>query len=110
MDGIKCRVWSGNDWFIPKPEYLFGNKYFKELLDKTGIICQWTGLRDINGNDVFVGDVLDKHFKLQIEFYKGSFGYWYMFDFIPICNVADKIEVMEIIGNIYENPELRGEI
>ena len=69
-------------------------------------IGQFTGLQDVNGKDIYEGDILDTLHKLQIEFIQGSFGYWLMFDFIPICNVVDVIKVLDIIGNIYENPEL----
>ncbi len=76
-------------------------------------LIQYTGLKDKNGKEIYEGDIV-KYTKfyvygntdgvtkmLTVEFYKGSFTYM---DILtePIGFQA------EVVGNIYENPELLG--
>ena len=78
--------------------------------DKNIILMQSTGLKDKNGKEIFEGDIIVSRDVLLtgvIEF-RADLG---MFvselveynNFERLCNVANS---SEIIGNIYENPEL----
>lgn len=83
------------------------------------ILMQYTGCKDKNGNEIYEGDILvrshDKNsmFKAIIEFKRGSFGgatvpyrnHFILMNKLPVCDY-DNNGYDEIIGNIYEHPEL----
>jgi uncharacterized phage protein (TIGR01671 family) len=78
-------------------------------------IGQFTGLTDKNGVKIFEGDIVRLNiagviFNAVCKFYSGSFGLvWHYMGvdrwqaFIGMCHVE-----YEVIGNIYDNPELMG--
>ena len=68
---------------------------------------EFTGLKDKNGKEIYVGDILTNgHNNFECIFWKGSF----------VANLISSekkkeqgylaLEILEVIGNIYENPEL----
>lgn len=71
------------------------------------VIMQSTGLKDLNGVEIFEGDILfDKHHNPQIGvvvFYEGAFQLLANNMYYPLIQFDGDVE---IIGNIYENPEL----
>ena len=73
-------------------------------------LMQSTGLKDKNGNEIFEGDILGTKDGLLngVVEYRSNLGMWTNSlisynNFERLCNVAGN---REIIGNIYENPEL----
>ena len=78
-------------------------------------IGQFTGLTDKNGKKIFEGDVVvmtlpaaKMHWRAVCKFHSGAFGLvWHHMGverwqaFAAICNAE-----YEVIGNIYDNPEL----
>lgn len=82
-------------------------------------LMQSTGLKDKNGKEIFEGDIVTDGEFARIVQYHQTLGF-YMFDeegnerfFSDSANLEDfeedaKIvsEILEIIGNVYENPEL----
>ena len=92
----------------------YGNEYcfdFNEIE-----LMQYTGLKDKNGKEIYEKDIVDfdgkKH---MVTFANGGFGIWkemrtnlYSDEtrkyHEPLWNLV--VDGCEIIGNIYENPEL----
>lgn len=124
MREIKFRAWdkSCNRMFITITELWFGNNdYFKELFfdqsfhfkaetktengvemhqatSEDCILMQYTGLKDKNGKEIYEGDIVidDDHDLYAIEYDGYSFSE----------NPLDHVDYCEVVGNIYENPEL----
>lgn len=68
-------------------------------------IGQFTGLKDVNGVDVYEGDILEKNGQF-IGVVRFSDGYFYVTSWLDykFKDVAES----KIIGNIHQNPELLG--
>src|SRR3990170_2684940 len=75
-------------------------------------LMQFTGLLDKNGKKIFEADCAKNQFGEvgQIVFTNGAFWLKYIkpYDWDPMCpaELLDKGNQFEVIGNIYENPEL----
>ena len=78
-------------------------------------IGQYTGLKDKNGTEIYDGDILhrDGYWDLYVDFIDGAFCLVSCIEIqrinwspIPIWN-ADR-PGKEVVGNIYDNPELLG--
>lgn len=111
---IKFRIWIESekprmeDW-----EWIKRN-WHSNILDKA---MQYTGLKDKNGKEIYEGDVLN--FNPVIAFSEDELGGTVVWDsewssfkvetksgnFISI-HYSGNTDLVEIIGNIYENPEL----
>ena len=134
MREIKFRAWIKENYYDDKPYMLRQVKAVEPngdiqinlaLHETKGLydchsaneieLMQYTGLKDKNGVEIYEGDIigLDGFWSYCIDFHDGAFRK------IP-CNQAQKlnwpwnplekvtIEVhgWEVVGNIYENPEL----
>lgn len=76
-------------------------------LSEDTVFCQFTGLKDKNDREIFEGDVLQ--WEEQGEFKNGIFE-WnanaYGFRINKSVGIHLVPRLVEIIGNIYQNPEL----
>lgn len=127
MREIKFRAWHNVDWVMYYNHsvcltidgvvtYLDKSGIWQEDEDKSIItLMQFTGLKDKNGKEIYEGDIIsydqhyttDKLINLKVEwdnnncFYRGYYG---KDTGHSLNNFASKH--YEVIGNIYETPEL----
>ena len=113
---LKFRAWNGKVLYQMKALLLDENKY-KQLKESNAVIMQYTGLKDKNGKEVYEGDVLkyneeDCFFYSHVYFEAGAFydsGIYPSDDYglsLSEESYKGKLKDGEVIGNIYENPEL----
>lgn len=71
-------------------------------------VGQFTGLTDKNGKDIYEGDICYGHSDGagKIVWTKFDGGYDYEFNDGNIVGIFEVIKFIEVIGSIYENPEL----
>jgi uncharacterized phage protein (TIGR01671 family) len=98
-----------------------GSIWRKELKGREGRtiqnppIMQFTGLQDKNGKEIYEGDIVkvwhegdfeDKYMKGVVEYSTASCGYFIDYSKRGVQIMMKKYEEFEVIGNIYENPDL----
>lgn len=118
MKEIKFRAWDKELKFIQYNIGIAKLKYSPFAVENIGwlvdpsdnktALMQYTGLKDKNGREIYEGDILfceAENYKGKVWFNRGGF----MTDcegfgnhFVAETNTED----LEIIGNIYENPDL----
>ena len=104
---IKFRAWDGNKMVVPCSIEFESSAYgLGQLSEKYTQLMQYTGLKDKNGVEIYEGDLAtDAHNEhYEVVFSDASFAVVHEGNVIePLNDVASEIE---IIGNIYENPDL----
>lgn len=71
-------------------------------------LMQYTGLKDKNGKEIYEGDVLKNYANVngEVIFVDGAFMFSWDEQEEVLTLYEIKMQRLEIIGNIYENPEL----
>lgn len=118
----KFRAWikkTGDMLFdVQNVQPVFGQT-FKDFLDVNYCeLMQYTGLTDKHGVEIYEGDVInfDRHL-WEIKFVHGCFraynltnpeqlGAFYGPDQLSLGSMDDHLLNVEVVGNVYENPEL----
>lgn len=83
---------------------------FRELFDPDLELMQFTGLKDKNGKEIYEGDIV-KDFDWEERLCEVAFNGWsWRLKNIQSGWWKDWSSDLEVIGNIYENPELLEEV
>lgn len=110
MRKIKFKFWSpvSKEWINEALIEIGQNGEFLHLYCEEFIPCQFTGVLDNNGVEVYEGDIIRK--ETSHEDFTCAEVKWYSqendFDWDGWSNDKFEFYNFEIIGNIYENPEL----
>ena len=114
---IKFRYWNGvtqkmvND---PEMPYKEGWKVSDLFSDRGWVWMQFTGLLDRNGKEIYEGDVVsngEEYGRRKVKWAQEDAG-WFPFSVCSDpnigweCGAIIDADECEVIGNIYENPEL----
>jgi len=102
MREIKFRAWDNGIMLGPVGILLTGTPAWLTMLSSEADIMLYTGLKDKNGVEIYEGDVISAY-GTRDKVYWGGIG-WEPFEG-SMLDAHDSVGY-EIIGNIYENPEL----
>ena len=121
MREIKFRAWDKKEHLMFTPDYIEADSGkacacpsyespYEYNFDY--ILMQYTGLKDENGKEIYEGDVINcldtdtkfgqRYKKMKVDFYNGEFGIGDNWGHLGLKHLTE----IEIIGNIYEDPEL----
>ena len=125
MREIKFRAWDNilkkmlytEEYWIKKTDWYAINRVrgcaITETDTNNGVLMQYTGLKDKNGKEIYEGDIVtserfihtgDSYYNVGVIKYREDIA---SFVFDEEEGGWDSIEVVyQVIGNIYENPEL----
>ena len=94
---------AGVDWDSLKVVYRAFS--FGELLKrKDAVVMQYTGLTDAKGKEIYEGDIGRYDSSTGVVFWDFLHGRWWLS--LPYPSARIYWDDVEIIGNVFENPEL----
>lgn len=116
MREIKFRIWDKvnkamvkvveMDFFRRRMYFTADNKYYSERSLDDVILMQYTGLKDKNREEVYEGDIVKNDYRgIGTVSICETDAYLVKNNLKQICYPLQNVKV-EVIGNIYENPEL----
>ena len=96
--------------FLPKPENDNGGYWVEDIDYNT--VGQFTSLYDCDGKEIFEGDILDFNgITVEVRFVRGVFAFLINGDLDEeLCGDCRTDLFAKVIGNIYDNPELKRNI
>lgn len=106
---IKFRAWNkklnkfANDWTWNDVDGVL-TPYHEDC-----VLMQFTGLHDKNGKEIYEGDIVhdvsDSDLTFEVKWDEERAGYYMPNDFDEEYTFSISHPTLEIIGNIYENPD-----
>ena len=100
---------SNIDFLTRQVQMNAGGMHSERVSGDKVILLQYTGLKDKNGVEIYVGDIVEcfNDGLSEVLFRKGSFGMLtYTSKGVDFYTFNEVYGVCEIIGNIYENSDL----
>lgn len=97
-----------------KAYYIIDNDYGRGIDVDESTIGQYTGLKDINGKEIYEGDIVaekghyvnsDRLVYQKIQ-WKENYSCWLRGEYQRLTPKNIKTYQIEVVGNIYDNPEL----
>lgn len=122
MKENKFRAWNSKEKFMDSAWLIdwehgsvcHGKHNQSELDDCT--LMQYTGVKDKNGREIYEGDIVEQLSERTYESVKGTVKFFdgsYLIEFLSGDNgvfLFDEVAYNEVLGNVYENPELLEEL
>lgn len=118
MRELKFRAWDNRMYYDVVPlsnteiievQSLTGNARVQHVTE----VMQFTGLQDVHDKDVYEGDIIhDLWYPEQYFYVDFSEGSFLLLSFKPSPEGSEAIDFvgeMEVVGDIYSNPELLSE-
>ena len=105
---IKFRAWDKESKVMIDANAWYFSEEFEPFIDsveraqKDFEIMQYTGLHDRNGKEIYESDICRDATEIEAPITWGEGSFWYGIRLLTVAIEDD----LEVIGNIYENPEL----
>ena len=116
MRQVKYRLWCNNkkewekdEWYLTPSGRIIDARRQVEMKKETHFLNQFTGLFDKQGKEIYEDDIVlwensdGEKVKDKVVFFRGAFRMRNMS--FTLHDYMDS-NIFEVIGNIYENPEL----